>query len=199
MVLFCESHLSGRNITNKENSIWKRCILNFFPEVTQFLHNCAALFSLVPLINHKSRENGADNSGKVAAAPPLLALWSCTVGTDACGRRNVMWAHAAASSAPPALPSCPQGADHSCYGTAIIGSQSALSSKGWQTQRDADHSAACWLSAQVSFFSHACRDPVNSTDSGIIGITWYLFAFRHILKLSSACGLCPKGLLFSAS
>lgn len=126
----------------------------------------------------------------------MLVKWqytrSCAVVADAHGRRNVMRAQAAASSAPPALHSCPQGADLSCHGTAAIGSWSASSSRGWQTQKDADHSAGCWLSARISCFSHACRDPVNSTELGIIGITWCFFAFRHILKLSSACGLCSK-------
>lgn len=44
MILFCEPHLSGRKNTNKESSIQKRFILNFFLEVAQFLHNCSALF-----------------------------------------------------------------------------------------------------------------------------------------------------------
>lgn len=199
MILFCEPHLSGRNITNKGSSIQKRYILHFFLEVPQFMQNCATLFSFSPLIKHKYRENGADNTGEVAVATPLTSLQSCTVGACAHGKANVMWAHTAASSAPPALHSCPQGAEHSCYGTAIIGSQSALSSKRWQTQKDARHSTGGWLSAQIPFFSHACRDPVNSTEFGIIGITWYLFAFRHILNLPSACGLCSKSLLFSDS
>lgn len=68
-ILSCEPHLSGKNIT-KESSIQKRYILNFFLEIAQFLHNCAALFSFAPLIKHKSRENGADKTSEVAVAAP---------------------------------------------------------------------------------------------------------------------------------
>lgn len=74
MILFHEPQLSGRNITDKESSIQKRYIFHFFLEVAQVMHNCTALFSFAPLIKHKYRENGADNTGKVVVAAPLASF-----------------------------------------------------------------------------------------------------------------------------
>lgn len=196
-ILFCE----GRSITNKESSIQKRYLLNFFLEVAPFLHNCAALFSFAPLIKHKYRENWADDAGKVAVATPLTGLKLCCQHLCPWQDRSDV-----STGCSKQCPSCTALLSPGCRSLLLWNSNYwllvCIIKQGMTDTERCRSFSGFWLSAQIPFFSHACRDPVNSTEFGIIDITWYLFAFRHMVKLSSACGLCSlphKGMLWLPS